>query len=51
MWAVNNPHSARKPITSTAPAVMLNAAGSSQLEAELTACSLFIERPNRQESF
>src|SRR5262249_45176088 len=30
MWAVNSPPSARKPMTSTAPAVVLRTAGSSQ---------------------
>src|SRR5262249_4646951 len=30
MWAVNSPPSARKPITSTAPAVALRTVGSSQ---------------------
>src|SRR5437016_3347404 len=31
MWAVNNPPRARKPMTSTAPAVVLNTASSNQL--------------------
>src|SRR5258707_13197328 len=31
MWAVNNPPRARKPMTSTAPAVVLRTAGSNQL--------------------
>src|SRR5215471_972109 len=36
MCAVNNPPSARKPITSTAPAVMANTAGSKNLAGQLT---------------
>jgi hypothetical protein len=30
MWAVNSPHRARKPMTSTAPAVVLRTVGSNQ---------------------
>jgi len=33
MWAVNTPPSARNPMTSTEPAVMLRTVGSSQLPA------------------
>src|SRR6267143_4232997 len=38
MWAVNTPPSARNPMTSTEPAVMLRTVGSSQLPAG-TVCS------------
>src|SRR5439155_8867677 len=38
MWAVNTPPSARNPMTSTEPAVMLRTVGSSQLLGMLSTC-------------